>query len=140
MTLENIRDREDKVIALYHRGDLDTKAIAEAVGISPRSIRRILIRRGVSELQTPRPTPPEVIERIRVYAAEGMPANWIADDLPIRYETALRYAQRVEGHDEAVHEWQTVWHEIRRSSVLLELHRELSPLWSDMIIRTLDAA
>ena len=132
--------REAQVIGLYHRGDLDTKTIAKRVGVTPRTVRRILVRRGVTELQDPGHIKPDVAMRIAVYAAEGMPANWIAEDLPVRYETALRHAQRAPGHAEAVHEWQIVWHQIRKDPALLELHYEIAPLWSELRLRALDAA
>ena len=133
-----IQKRERTVRELFERG-ASTREIADAVGVTPRSVRRILLRLELVELCV-NLLSDETLERIRIYAEEGMPANWIADDLGIHYDTARTYACRVPGHDEAVVEWLRAWHSIRQREALLELHYEIAPTWLSLRTRALDAA
>jgi len=63
-------------------------------------------------------------ERMRILVAEGMPAPWIAEDLGRSRSTVTN---NFPFGREASLEWLRAWSDIRRSPILLELHKEFAP-------------
>lgn len=104
-------------------------ALAMRYGATVDSIRRARRDPRVNMPSIHPNPPPEItfeqaawIERC---AEEGMVSTWIAEDIGV---TAGCIRSRVGiRSEEWRREWHAVWHDIRRSSVLLALHREFAP-------------
>lgn len=69
--------------------------------------------------------PQSVVDRARILAAEGMPWNWIAEDVGV---TVYRLRALV-GHQsqDAVVAWRSTWVQLTRHDELMRLHREFAP-------------
>lgn len=122
------RAREAVVLMLWGEGVTETRALAEAVGVTPRTAARIVLRLGLREKTDHRSRIDYA--RMEQLAREGMPATWIAEECGVEYDTARRVAMRIEGHDRHVGEWRSVWQSIRQNEKMLELHYEIAPVWS----------
>lgn len=132
------RGREQRVRTLWERGVRDTRELGRLVGVTDRTVCRYLLRIQAREAKS---TQDDVdYARLACLAEEGMPANWIAEDLGISYGTALRHANEVPGRREHVREWTRAWHAIRQDPALLALHWEITPPRSISSQLRLDAA
>ena len=121
--------RAEHVKELWDAGHRDIPAIARAAGCSERQAYRITGRLGLRAIAGPQDAHIDWA-RIDALAAEGMPATFIAEDVGVDYSVAQRRAQRAPNRDQAVEEWRSVWHEIRKSAALTALHREFAPVFS----------
>lgn len=65
--------------------------------------------------------------RVVSLLAEGMPATWIMEDIPMSPYTTKQLRRGKSWAIENAKEWQRVWASIRRDPVLLKLHWEFSP-------------
>ena len=116
-------ERERRIVEMFRDGRR-VKEIAESVGITGRSVQRALVRLGA---RPPLDRNLANRERVRLLAAEGMPANWIAEDVGISASRTREHAKKAPGHAESVREWARVWQSIRRSDELTALHRQFAP-------------
>lgn len=66
----------------------------------------------------------EVRRRVLQLGAEGMVANWIAEDVKLHVSTVHRI---LGPRPEDVQEWQSVWLQIRRDEELYWLHTSIAP-------------
>lgn len=98
--------------------------IAQALGVSSRSVYRGLVRHGFREKRPPWALTEDEIARIRVLAAEQMPVVWIAEDIG----RATHAVARIVGPDpERDRIWKQEWQYIRRSERMLELNDQIRP-------------
>lgn len=126
------RNREQKCRDLWQLGVRDVRQLAAELGVTDRTVYRMTERLKLRERRPVRDYAPDYA-RLAQLAEEGMPANWIAEDICLSYEVTQRHAASVPGHREHVREWTSVWHAIRQRPELLALHYEFSPIWSAMM-------
>lgn len=119
------REREERVAELWAMGAREVRDIAAAVRTTERTVQRILLR---LRLRTPRAESERVdYARLARLAEEGMPANWIAEDLGVNYRAVQEHTRHVPGREEAKREWASAWQSIRQNEALLALHHEIAP-------------
>ena len=106
---------------------LDRFEIAERVGLHERTVRRRGVALGIYSTSGVRRTPDERADRVRLLLDEGMPLNWAAEDVGISISAATRVARGVPDRAQNVLAWTDSWREIRRSSKMLDLHRQFAP-------------
>lgn len=110
----------------------DTAEIARRTGLKLHSVKRAEHRHGYRGAQAPTPTPRPKINRQRRLRAiqlidEGMPSNWVAEDVAIHPGTIRRLARKRPNNAHARAEWSSVWQSIRQNPELYALHSELRP-------------
>lgn len=103
-------------------GGASRRRVAEEFGVSTKTIDRAILA------DAPRRYSDAEWERVRVLAAEGMPAAYIADDLDrgrgnLREEVVKRGWRQPDG----VSEWSRAWLEIRKDPIMLAMHHEFFP-------------
>lgn len=98
--------------------------IAQALGVSERSVNRGMLRHGFRAKRVwHQPTEAEK-ERMLQLAAEQMPLTWIAED--VGFCTSL--VAKIIGPDpERDRIWKQEWQYIRRNQRMLELNDEIRP-------------
>lgn len=116
-------EKDEAIAELWAEGR-DHHEIAAAVGRNPQSVTRALTRLGLRDMRQPL-----IVDRDRAQrlAEEGMPATWIAEDIGVSRDAALRIASAVPNHRENVLEWRRAWAGIRHRPALRELHAEITP-------------
>jgi len=67
------------------------------------------------------------LARMHLLLAEGMPANWVAEDLGRHYDNIKDYAAGRGDHAHAVSEWKQVWSGIKNRPELASLHEQFMP-------------
>jgi hypothetical protein len=107
---------------LVHEGK-GRKEIAEELGMHVDTVSRMKSKL-VGPRKGPKPMDQSTRDRIKQLSAEGMPSTWISEDVGYGRSTVIRVSP-FGSHNSK--EWLTVWQKIRRSEVLLELHREFAP-------------
>ena len=118
--------QRDAAIGEMYAEGRTTKEIADYYGVSPRTVQRALARCGIAD-EGKRAAPHAFDAAIGAMMADGLPASWCAEDVPLHVETIRQVARGLPGRREAVREWARVWQEIRRSETLFELHRQFAP-------------
>jgi DNA-binding CsgD family transcriptional regulator len=104
---------------------LDEYEISRRTGIAVATLQRKILRYGLREpLQQHAVLTTLEVKRIRQLADEGMPTNWIAEDL--RISTCTVHSV-VGNRPEAALEWRRVWQAIRRSEELYWHHHDVAP-------------
>lgn len=126
------REREQRCRDLWHLGVRDVWQLAAELGVTDRTVYRMTERLNLRE-RRPAPDYAADYARLTQLAEEGMPANWIAEDIRLSYEVTQRHATAVPGHREHVREWTRTWQFIRQRPELLALHHEFSPSRSVMV-------
>jgi len=120
--------KEDLELAISK--GFDRKQTAEFYGVlHPENITRQARRLGVAWPSRNKRTPLSLAgrRRARQLLREGMPANWVAEDLDSDGTTTRALALTVDGHAESVLEWRRAWAFIRHKPELLELHYQFAP-------------
>lgn len=69
----------------------------------------------------------EKLDRMLVLAREGMPTNWIAEDVGLSADTVRKHVCKNPDYRREIRGWSSVWPKIRKSSKLMGLHREFAP-------------
>lgn len=113
---------EKRLRELWH--DHTVEQIAEILRVTERTVNRAAVRYGIREkIVTPGP-PERVKQRVRNLHWEGVPANWIAEDVDL----SVGQVRDILGRGaRTAPEWKSVWHEIYKRPELLALHREFCP-------------
>lgn len=116
---------EDQELREAFEESPDVTALAARFNRHRRTVERRLTSLGLRVKGHTRMSRSE-LDWARECVREGMPVNWIAETLG-RDPGYLRLILKP-GRVEDGNEWYRVWHQIRKNSILLELHREFAPV------------
>lgn len=121
---------KERFLAL-HAAQRPREEIAEIMGVKVQTVMSYEIRYGVRRGKKFRAATPADIARLVALHEEGMPLTWICEDIRISVDTGrkllLKHHQDGRKKIGQHPEWAIAWRYIRRSSILLDLHREFAP-------------
>lgn len=124
---EEVRER---IGELLDEG-LSYERIAAQLGVSKSAAnrwgRRIRPNRGLST-DKQRKLEAHELERIRILAEDGVPAAWIAEEMPVQYDTVRKAMLRMGLKSDP--EYHSIQVSIRRNPKLAPLHEEFCPKFS----------
>lgn len=123
-TVEPARQSTREAVVDLHTEGLDANQIAQALGVTRRTVDRYMVEVGLREPRPPRRLSPSEEKRVRALLSEGMPATWVAEDVR---QNPTTIAKRFRSDPDNVRAWRQVWQQIRRSEVLYDLHNEFYP-------------
>lgn len=112
-------------VDLFLEDGLSIPEIAEQLGRNLETVRRALRRAGtIGYIKTELPNHDEVVARAQLLRDEGMPINWIVEDLGVSRYFIVHHTVT---NPTANKEWKRCWSRIRHDPDLMDLHRLIAP-------------
>jgi hypothetical protein len=103
---------------------LEVEEIARRLKIHRDSVYRAMRKHKLLGPRRQRPLTGAEIARVKLLGAEGMPANWIAED--VRCATCTVHAI-LGNRPDAARQWRAAWSGIRHHDELYLLHNQIAP-------------